>query len=403
MVRKTQTTFILVSIIIGLMMFGLATVFANPGGISTLGDFVWFDEDGDGYKDGITEWGDYGIDGVLVNLYLDDGDRVFEPGTDDELRKSMTTGDNPGTPGKEHGWYDFTELGDHLGWWVEIADSNFEHGGPLEGYTYTGDLGLDPYSGSEPRYVYIPDTLTDYNYADFGYTLKDIVSVGNLVWYDPDDDGKYEPGDGEKGINGITVYLFQDANGNGIPEPGGADGDAIADTETASMTIDGETHDGIYQFLNVTPSTSGDPTTYYFVAVSSADLSALGYTQSSTGYSPDPLFSEDTDDGYPLIEGLRALSDAPRDITASTYVVSNPFPLTVGGQSASLAATDWGDAVGYADSSSYMTVDFGFFQSGPTAVTLASARAASTPAGPGVSLILFGLVGLGAFAWKRRR
>jgi len=399
---RMQKFTILLFLVVGLTLLGV-TVLASPGGVSTLGDFVWFDEDGDGIKDESPEWGDSGIDGVLVNLYLDDGDGVFEPGTDDTLWKSMTTGDNPASTEVEHGWYDFTELGDHLGWWVEIPDSNFEHGGPLEGYEYTGENAQNPYNGPEPRYVYIPDTLTDYNDADFGYKIKDIVSVGNLVWYDPDNDGKYEPGDGEKGINGITVYLFQDANGNGIPEPGEADGRAISTTTTAPMTIDDQTYNGIYQFLNVTPSTPGDPTTYYFVAVSVADLSAQGYSYSSTGYSPAPLDNEDSDDGYPQEAAPSSQANGPQDITASTYVVSNPFPLTVGGQNASLATNDWGDAVGYTDTSSYMTVDFGFFQSGPTAVTLASARAASTPAGPGVSLILFGLVGLGAFAWKRRR
>ncbi|HEY53885.1 MAG TPA: hypothetical protein G4N94_10550, partial [Caldilineae bacterium] len=62
-------------------------------------------------------------------------------------------------------------------------------------------------------------------------------------------------------------------------------------------------------------------------------------------------------------------------IEASTYVVSEIFPLIKGGQTPSLAAADWGDAVGYADISSYMTVDFGFFKSGPNAVTLASMNA----------------------------
>ncbi|HEY53886.1 MAG TPA: hypothetical protein G4N94_10555 [Caldilineae bacterium] len=135
----------------GLLAAGL-TVFASPGGVSTLGDFVWFDENGNGVKDESPEWGNSGIDGVLVNLYLDDADGVFEPGTDDTLTKQMTTGDNPGTTEVERGWYDFTEIGDHLGWWVEIPDSNFDHGGPLEGYEYTGNNASNAYNGPEPRY-----------------------------------------------------------------------------------------------------------------------------------------------------------------------------------------------------------------------------------------------------------
>ena len=53
-----------------------------------------------------------------------------------------------------------------------------------------------------------------------------------------------------------------------------------------------------------------------------------------------------------------------------------------------------------------MTVDFGFFQSGPTAVTLTSIRTSSPTAGSVVrlsaGLMLFGLAGLGAFAWRKQ-
>ena len=402
MSRKTKTILILAVTIVGLLLLGLVTAFASPGGISTLGDFVWFDENGNGIKDEGPEWGDSGIDGVLVNLYLDDGtvQGAFDP--DDTLTKSMNTGDNPGTTGTEHGWYDFTELGTPLGWWVEIPDSNFDHGGPLEGYEYTGDNASNAYNGPEPRFVYLADTLTNYDDADFGYTLKDTVSLGNLVWHDPDNDGKYEPGDGEQGINGIQVLLYRDANGNGIPEPDAADGSAIKTTTTAQMTLDGELHDGIYQFLDLTPSTPGDATTNYFVAVRVSDLTAQGYSYSSTGYSANPLDNEDADDGYPLdTTSLQTTSADPQSITASTYVVSDPFTLTKGGQNASIAAADWGDAVGYADISSYMTVDFGFFQNGPNAVTLASMGVDSSPVQLGAVWLLLGMFGLGAFVWRR--
>ena len=337
MSQKTKTIFILAATIVGLLLLGLVTAFASPEGISTLGDFVWFDENGNGIKDESPEWGDSGIDGVLVNLYLDDGSTqgAFDPG--DTLTKSMVTGDNPGTQDVEHGWYDFTELGTPLGWWVEIADSNFEHGGALEGYEYTGDQGPNPYNGPEPRFVFLSDALTDYNDADFGYTLKNKVSLGNLVWHDPDNDGQYEPGDNEQGINGIQVLLYKDANGNGIPEPDAADGSAIKTTTTAHMTLDGVAHDGIYQFLDLTPSVPGDARTNYFVAVRVSDLTAQGYSYSSTGYSASPRDNDDADDGYPLsASGLQTSSDAPQSIAGSNYVVSSPFALTTGGQSSSL-------------------------------------------------------------------
>ncbi len=373
MSRTTKTTIIITVALVSLLLTGLLTVFASPGGVSTLGDFVWYDENGNGAKDEGPEWGESGIDGVLVNLYLDDGTQqgVFDP--DDTLTKQMTTGDNPGTTDVEHGWYDFTELGAPLGWWVEIADSNFEHGGALEGYEYTGENASNAYNGPEPRFVYLSDTLTDYNDADFGYTLKNIVAIGNLVWDDANGNSIVDAG--EPGIGNITVKLYRDANGNGAPEPDGADGAAIMTTVTDA--------DGIYQFLDVTPSTPGDAATNYFVAVVSADLKNQGYKNSSQGGDHDPDVNDNADDGLP----------------AGDYVISQPFAATKGGQS---NTSDSGDAVGYADSSSYMTVDFGFNKLNANAVTLTSMNTETQALLPGFGWTIFGMFGLGAFVWRRR-
>ena len=380
MSRKQRLFFTLALVIFSLIAVSLATAFASPGGVSTLGDFVWFDENGNGVKDESPEWGNSGIDGVLVNLYLDDGDAVFEPGTDDPLEKSTTTGDNPGTTEVEHGWYDFTEVGDHLGWWVEIADSNFDHGGPLEGYVYTGDLANNAYNGPEPRFVYIPDTLTDYNDADFGYTLKNEVAIGNFVWHDSNNNAMHDAG--ESGIDGVTVTLYRDTNGNGVCEPGV---DALVETTTTSGG-------GYYQFVGLIPSDGADPTTFYCVALTKADLTGAGFTQSSTGGDHNPDIGDhgaaNGDDGLP----------------SGNYVISQPFAATKGGQT----TADVDDAIGYADSSSYMTVDFGFLTDGdvrsgaPNAVRLTMFTGRGGGFLPGLSWMFFGLVGLGAFVWRRR-
>lgn len=371
MTRRNITITLTVTVL-ALLFTGLITVFA---GVSTVGDFVWFDENGDGVKNEGPEWGDSGIDGVLVNLYLDNGTDpgVFDSG--DTLKKQMYTGDNPSTTGVEHGWYDFTEVGDHLGWWVEIPDSNFDHGGPLEGYEYTGDIiDSNDYNGPNPRYVYIPDTLTDHNDADFGYTLKDIVAIGNLVWADSNGDSQVSSG--EVGIEGVTVKLYRDADGDGISEPGGDDGSSVMTTATDS--------NGIYQFLNVTPSVSGDPTTNYFVAVVTDDVKNKGFANSSSGGGQNPDSGDDVDDGVP----------------AGDYVVSQPFSATKGGQS---TTSDSGDPTGYADSSSYMTVDFGFTTASFNAVSISSIKASGNNAPRGFGWGMVGIIGLGTFVWSRRK
>ncbi len=56
---------------------------AAPMGKSTLGDYVWHDANADGLQD----VGEVGINGVIVNLYLDTGDEVPQPG---EFVTSMT-------------------------------------------------------------------------------------------------------------------------------------------------------------------------------------------------------------------------------------------------------------------------------------------------------------------------
>ena len=48
----------------------------GPRGISTVGDYVWYDAD----LSGLPDAGEPGIDNVLVKLYRDDGDALFEPG-----------------------------------------------------------------------------------------------------------------------------------------------------------------------------------------------------------------------------------------------------------------------------------------------------------------------------------
>jgi hypothetical protein len=91
---------------------------SSPQGQSTLGDYVWHDTS----LNGLPEGGEQGIDNVLVKLYLDDGDAIYEPGTGDTFQGQMVTGDDPNTSGTQHGWYDFNTTG-LKGYWVVIDSS----------------------------------------------------------------------------------------------------------------------------------------------------------------------------------------------------------------------------------------------------------------------------------------
>ena len=165
---------------------------------STLGDWMWQDANGDGLQ----SVGEAGIDGVLVNLYLDDGDGLFEPGAEDILLDWMTSGDNPDTGVMERGWYDFAGLtANGVAYWVEIDDSNFGPGGPLEGLVFTSEGTYGP----EPMFVPLPGVVMDWNEADFGYVLP--AAIGDLVWEDRDGDG--QQGDTEAGLEGVMVRFFE--------------------------------------------------------------------------------------------------------------------------------------------------------------------------------------------------
>jgi YVTN family beta-propeller protein len=134
---------------------------APPAGVATLGDLVWYDTNRSGQPDP----GEIGIDNVLVELYRDDGDAVFEPGTQDLSLGQLATGDNPGLAGVDHGWYDFNIPATDALYWVVIVASNFEPGRPLAGHALTSGAII----GDSPLLVYVALGQLDYNDADFGY------------------------------------------------------------------------------------------------------------------------------------------------------------------------------------------------------------------------------------------
>ena len=137
-------------------------------GQSTLGDTVWHDVD----LSGSQNLNEPGINLVLVKLYRDNGDGIFDP-TADSLLGQMVTGDNPNTPTQEAGWYQFLIDTTNVFYWVVIADSNFASGGPLAGYILTSGGVF----GFNPMLVYLPSGVQDYNDADFGYAYTGIAAT----------------------------------------------------------------------------------------------------------------------------------------------------------------------------------------------------------------------------------
>ncbi|NOZ72923.1 MAG: hypothetical protein GXP38_13600, partial [Chloroflexi bacterium] len=145
-----------------------------------IGDYVWYDTDGDGIQD-VNE---SGLGNVTIDLKDGGGSVVATVATDAD------------------GGYIFTHLpADN--YTVDITD-NF---GIIAGLTPVSG----PESQIEPYTVHLgPGEI--YREADFAYVLDSTLAiVGDTVWYDPNQNGKRDAG--EAGIQGVTVTLFDATTG----------------------------------------------------------------------------------------------------------------------------------------------------------------------------------------------
>ncbi|MEZ5145347.1 MAG: SdrD B-like domain-containing protein [Acidimicrobiales bacterium] len=223
--------------------FGLRAAAPAPGSI---GDRVWDDTNGNGSQDP----GEPGLSGVSVKLVRDlDGDGVFE------TTVATTTTDATGT-------YGFSDL-------------------PPGSYrvVVTPPSGFDPTTPPViPVALSAGQVVTD---ADVGLTSTPVAtgSIGDRVWSDTDRDGVQDPG--EPGLNGVTVTLLRDGDGDGVYET------TVATTTTAGdgNYLFGKVVPGSYRVV-VTPPAGQSPTTPASIVVSlAADQSV---TDADVGMATPP-------------------------------------------------------------------------------------------------------------------
>jgi hypothetical protein len=307
----------------------------------TIGNLVWKDVNNDGLRNA----GEPGIDGVQVELFLDRNQNgTFEPaGGDAPVYRTTLTANG--------GLYAFSELmpGDYF---VRLAAANFQApNGTLAGCTSStitepnpnndhdhDDNGLDDpapqTNGVASGKISVtanaePDTAVDGDgksgnlTVDFG--IYGQVGLGNLVWKDNNNDGLKQPN--EPGIDGVTVELFLDRNGNNSFDA--ADAPALRDTVTAGG--------GAYYFNGLLPGN-------YFVRIAAANFVApngrLSDCVSSTISDPQPNNDEDSDDNG----------------------VDDSAPQTNGITSGVVTLTTFGEPANDGDdSNTNATVDFGFY------------------------------------------
>lgn len=223
--------------------------FGYTGGL-TIGDTIYADWNGNGSQNS----GEEGISGVQVQLYRDlNGNGIID--SEDTLLSTQVT--------DAAGFYQFTNLaGNGNQYLVRVVASSIP-----AGYVQTADPGeAGPCVICDHRHV-VTLTTTSINTVDFGYRPRGFASIGDYIWHDQDGDGNQDSN--EPGINGVTVNLYQDENGNGVIDPEDA---LVATTVTASG--------GLYNFINLAPAN-------YIVAVAPGNFSTgqplSSYTLTSTG------------------------------------------------------------------------------------------------------------------------
>jgi uncharacterized repeat protein (TIGR01451 family) len=265
--------------------FGLRS---TPAPVGSIGDTVWNDGNGNGVQDP----GELGLENVTVTLLRDgDGDGVYETPVGSDITDAAGT-------------YGFGALPPGSYRVVVTPPGGFSPTSPPV-------IGVE-LSGGE--------VVTD---ADFGLDDVAVVpgTIGDRVWSDTDRDGVQDAG--EPGLNGVTVTLLRDGNGDGTYET------TVSSTVTAG--------DGGYGFTFVPPGAylvvvtappGQSPTTPAAIVVNLA--TAQDVTDADVGMATPPTVPFDLALTKSLEGQLRNGDPATWLIEVTNNgIVASPNPVTV--------------------------------------------------------------------------
>lgn len=193
-----------------------------PANTNTLGNYIWFDTNGDGLQAG-----EQGVAGVLVTLYNSGGTAIA----------TTTTNAN--------GEYLFAGLADGD---YSVGFTNLPAGFDFSPQSATNDATGSDANRSTGRTNTV--TLNSGNRNDRsldGGLISSRASLGNYVWMDADGDGVQDNDGTEPGVAGVTVTLYRPGFG-----PDGVAGNGDDALPVASMITD---QNGQYLFTNLLPGT----------------------------------------------------------------------------------------------------------------------------------------------------
>ncbi len=232
---------------------------------SSIGDRVWLDVDGDGVQD----IGEPGLSGVTAELWLDDGDGIFNSGTDTLVTTTVTDAS---------GNYLFDGL---------AADNYFVN---IDDTTLPPNLTTSP-GTSDPSALVSLAANEAREDVDFGYVPDSgTAAIGDFVWADADADGVQDPG--EIGLAGVVMALVSDP---GIDGTYGTADDVVAATMVTAI-------DGTYLFTNVAPGN------YVVVADVGVDGIPANGDETLISAAYTPTFGPQSPGGF-LSEPVTVLAD----------------------------------------------------------------------------------------------
>jgi uncharacterized repeat protein (TIGR01451 family) len=203
-----------------------------------IGDTVYRDWNGNGAQDS----GEEGMAGLAVKLYAADGTTLLATTTTDANGRYYFPGLTAGT------------------YVVKVNE-----GTTPAGHTQTAD----PDASLDNMHTVVLTADEQYLAADFGYRPAGTATIGDTVFEDIGKDGLFHSG-ADVGIPNVTVWLYEDGNGNGVVDAGDA---LVATTQSDS--------NGDYLFSNLAAGYN------YLVKVDQSDPDLQSYFNST--YDPAPV------------------------------------------------------------------------------------------------------------------
>ncbi|CAN5272031.1 hypothetical protein BH10ACI1_BH10ACI1_05620 [soil metagenome] len=337
---------------------GNLTILADPAPIE-LGNRVWRDTNNDGVQDS----GENGIIGVTVRLYNASNTLIATAVTDANGEYYFVSGTAADGNITDNIGIINGKITPNTNYQIRLdLAANYTGAGPLTGLLMTtrdqtSQLGFDDGSDSDSSLVVNPTnspagtfpviTLTtgsagDSNHNfDVGFASSATYSIGNRVWLDTNNDGMINAG--EVGISGVSVSIFLDANGDGVPD------NLASPVATQSTDVN-----GYYRFDTLSA-------TNYVIRINPsnfANAAVLGGYANTAGNNNTDLDSTSVA-GQNGENGINPAGAA--NSVQTNGILSGSINLGPPGEPVSEADVQ-ASGQGSIDAAANMTVDFGFYR-----------------------------------------